>query len=1010
MTPVLVGETERSETPRLSHRVTRFLGIQHGEGALAWWAIAFFAVSQASQGLGLNAADTLFFLRFGVEFLPLMILVSGPIVMVGMFTYAAGLGRVGSHRWLPGALMGLGSLLILERIGITVGLPGIYPVVWLGGQVVMLLSFTAMWTVGGEVCTTRQAKRLYPLFASAGIAGGVIGNAATGPLAGALGTENLLLVQTGLLVVAATLARSMSRRFFRSASTRSGESVFADLRAGLVVTMGSPLLKILAWVGVAFGVLFFLVVFPFSEVVTESFESEADVAGFLGFFSAIATATTFLVSLLAANRLFARLGVVVTLMIVPLIYVGGFALWLASFNLFAVTLVRGLQFVSVNALGGTAWSSLFNVLPPRRRGQVMAFMAAGPAQLGTMVSGALLLASTALPGQASTLVGLAVAVGAAALVWRMRGAYSDALVAAVERGFVEVFTAPTAGMQKPALDADARRAMSAGLDDPRAEARVMAVSMLDRIGGEEADRLLRDALRDDEPRVRAVALDALTGRDAKWLDYAEDLLADPVPDIRRRTLALIWEGDLPPHPAATVALDDPVPEVRAMAAVVVGGEGATHVVDSLLRSPEVESITAGLSAASLRPDLVDEDLTRFLDHPDRLVRAAAAPAVARRLGKADRLRPLLDDSSILTRRSAAFALADTSEGRETLFDVLQDPGGSVRACDSALRALTESGRAVGGLAAWASQEITRAAYLRRHRRSLEEAASSSVAAGYLVRLLEAREERLQRWAIMALTTEETKAAMATVMRGIWSEDLETRSQALEALDSLADRSIVRELLELLEEDSPDASLPRRASLGELCSDLDYWIRALAFRCLREELTNDLDRVRSAASQDPSPLVRVALSGWSLPTMQETETLDVMERVLALQRVPVFSEIDPEDLERIALVTTERQFEADERIFSEGDEGEEMLVMIRGEVVISREIEGVTTPIRTYGPGNHVGELALLRRRPRASDVTAGPEGVHVLALRSAEFQAILEERPEVAMAMLGTLAERLATM
>ena len=47
--------------------------------------------------------------------------------------------------------------------------------------------------------------------------------------------------------------------------------------------------------------------------------------------------------------------------------------------------------------------------------------------------------------------------------------------------------------------------------------------------------------------------------------------------------------------------------------------------------------------------------------------------------------------------------------------------------------------------------------------------------------------------------------------------------------------------------------------------------------------------------------------------------------------------------------------------------------------------------------------------PRTANVTAGPEGVRGLILRRAELHAILEERPEAAMAMLATLAERLGT-
>ena len=144
-------------------------------------------------------------------------------------------------------------------------------------------------------------------------------------------------------------------------------------------------------------------------------------------------------------------------------------------------------------------------------------------------------------------------------------------------------------------------------------------------------------------------------------------------------------------------------------------------------------------------------------------------------------------------------------------------------------------------------------------------------------------------------------------------------------------------------------------------------------------------------------------------MQESRTLDTIECVISLSRVSMFAEIDPEDLERLAAVTTERHYQPDELIYSEGEEGDEMILIVRGEVVARRHRDGEMVNIRTFGPGDYVGELALLRGQPRIADVMAGPEGARALVLGSAEFQAILQERPEVAMAMLGTLAERLAT-
>ena len=56
----------------------------------------------------------------------------------------------------------------------------------------------------------------------------------------------------------------------------------------------------------------------------------------------------------------------------------------------------------------------------------------------------------------------------------------------------------------------------------------------------------------------------------------------------------------------------------------------------------------------------------------------------------------------------------------------------------------------------------------------------------------------------------------------------------------------------------------------------------------------------------------------------------------------------------------------------------------------------------------VGELAVLRDAPRAATVMADPPGVRGLVIGGEAVRALLVERPEAAMAMLATLAERIS--
>jgi CRP-like cAMP-binding protein len=66
-------------------------------------------------------------------------------------------------------------------------------------------------------------------------------------------------------------------------------------------------------------------------------------------------------------------------------------------------------------------------------------------------------------------------------------------------------------------------------------------------------------------------------------------------------------------------------------------------------------------------------------------------------------------------------------------------------------------------------------------------------------------------------------------------------------------------------------------------------------------------------------------------------------------------------------------------------------------------------IRTYREGDHIGELAVLRDAPRMATVIADGGGVQTLVIGGEGLTAILRERPDAAMAMLATLADRIGT-
>jgi CRP-like cAMP-binding protein len=135
----------------------------------------------------------------------------------------------------------------------------------------------------------------------------------------------------------------------------------------------------------------------------------------------------------------------------------------------------------------------------------------------------------------------------------------------------------------------------------------------------------------------------------------------------------------------------------------------------------------------------------------------------------------------------------------------------------------------------------------------------------------------------------------------------------------------------------------------------------------------------------------------------------LDTMLLLRRVPLFARLEPEDLQRLAMVAMEREYPDGTALMREGDLGDELVVIVEGSVrVVQATPDGEERFIRRYQAGEHIGELAVLRDRPRVATVIAEGD-VSGLVLGGDGLRAILRERPEAAMAMLATLAERISS-
>ncbi|MES2539841.1 MAG: Crp/Fnr family transcriptional regulator [Pseudomonadota bacterium] len=127
----------------------------------------------------------------------------------------------------------------------------------------------------------------------------------------------------------------------------------------------------------------------------------------------------------------------------------------------------------------------------------------------------------------------------------------------------------------------------------------------------------------------------------------------------------------------------------------------------------------------------------------------------------------------------------------------------------------------------------------------------------------------------------------------------------------------------------------------------------------------------------------------------------------LQSFPIFSALSAESLADLAQGMREQHWGAGKLIFSRGDAGDHMYAIFTGRIrLVLSNSKGREIVLRTLGPGDILGEMALIDGEPRSADATAA-EDTTCLVLPRARFEAVAQLRPDVGMAMARHLSNHL---
>jgi len=132
----------------------------------------------------------------------------------------------------------------------------------------------------------------------------------------------------------------------------------------------------------------------------------------------------------------------------------------------------------------------------------------------------------------------------------------------------------------------------------------------------------------------------------------------------------------------------------------------------------------------------------------------------------------------------------------------------------------------------------------------------------------------------------------------------------------------------------------------------------------------------------------------------------MELTRVLQSIDLFEGLNSVELEQIAAICTERQYEKNEIIVNQGESGNELYVITAGfaEVELGDKPKGSARVVVSLGSGQVIGEMALLDQGPRSASIRATGDPTRVQVIEREAFENLCNNNNHIGYIVMRNLA------
>ena len=845
---------------------------------------AYYVLKSASEAMFLN--------KFDIEKLPkfyiLMAIFGGALA----FVYSKAAARTSLHAavtWTVFLSMAclLGMWYPLRNRNATT-------MVWVLAVWVRLFSVVTVtqgWVVASNLFTSREAKRVYGLLGLGMIAGAVVGGEFTARMARIIGTNNLLLASTPLVLIAygcyliAVTGRVGSVTKAKAADSEEADFSFGDIARDIARSRHIQALMLI--MAMQF-IVDTLIDYQFKYMAKASFHGDA-LTAFLGrFYGRYLNIAELILQFFFTTAIVKRIGVGGTLQVMPLSLAAASLFTMVSPSVISASLARLVEASTRYTLARTGNELFYMPLPLELRNRIKAFIDIFMDRAARGLSGLMLMLCIHWKFGVRGIAFLTVCI---AVPWVILTVYAHREYVHTIRRRIDARRLDIGSARITVDDADTIRLLEAAAQGTNARKAAYAISLLGEAPSYDPEPLLLRLAGSPIDEVRGQVYEAARYRGAGALidralaelqavpsspathkavvylltvstdrvDRARQILDDADPDIQE---AVVEAFNAKPEVAAVLtddwisrAASDSDPRRRALAASAVAArcDQKVEVIHALLADPDPDvAVSACHAAGVLKNRAYLPGLVKLL--ADYRVRSAAIDGLAAYgSGICGTLGDMIDDDTlpVAVRSNIPRVLRRIAHQRsvDVLLTCYRHPETSIRA--EALKALTRLRLEAPSLSfgdpflkqsilneAHRYYELFAAAAALKEYRDLPHSAVSLLSRTLDERLRETMGQLFQLLSFLYPAKEMQGTYLALTKR-----DRDTHSAAIDFLDSVLDQDLKKVVVPIL--DAPERALERgkalfgiepqdvESTIGTLMQSDEQWIASCAIAAAGE---------------------------------------------------------------------------------------------------------------------------------------------------------------------------------